>query len=317
LTLHDTATGQVVWAARLSPRVGASASGAVVSGPGLPRLLVASEGSRHLAAIDLDTAEVRWRYATRRGGVFRVRRAGKLLIVGNGEPALSALDVLSGEVIWRFCDPLGFSNHVAVDHDALFALAGDGAAVGRGAARLHHVDPWSGAVRWSVTVPAAASAIGPTLLGPQTVIVATHGRRGTCLIGFDRTTGAVRFDLAVCQSAAATVIVDDTIIVNSAGGELIAIDAADGQTRYRHVFAGGHEADRPRRLDPVLRSGALFVPQNELHMVRPRDGTLLGRVPADLVPDVFRVDERCHVYVVEESGHLAAFTAVPRLRLIK
>jgi outer membrane protein assembly factor BamB len=317
LTLHDTATGRVLWTARLSPRVGASASGAVISGPGLPRMLVASDGSRHLAAIDLDTAEVRWRYATRRGGVFRVRRAGKLLIVGNGESALSALDVLTGEVVWRFRDPLGFSSHAAVDHDALFALAADGSSAGRGTARLHHFDPWSGALRWSVTVPAGAVSTGAPLLAPETVVVATHGRRGTCLAGFDRKTGALRFDLAASVAAAATVVVDDTVILNSTSGELIAIDANDGQTRYRHVFAGGHEGDRPRRLDPVLRSGALFVPQHELHMVRPRDGTLLGRVPADLVPDLFRVDERCNVYVMEESGHLAAFTAAPRLMLVK
>ena len=32
------------------------------------------------------------------------------------------------------------------------------------------------------------------------------------------------------------------------------------------------EGDQPRKLEPILRSGALFVPQQQVHVVRPRDG---------------------------------------------
>ncbi len=316
LRLHDLGGGDTVWTTRLSPRVGTSASGAVVSAPGLPRMLIVSEGARHLAAVDLHGGEIKWRFAARRGGVFRLRRAGKLVIVASSDPALCALDVLTGEVVWRFCDRLRFASHVAVDHDALFAVAGGGAFVGRGGTRLHHLDPWSGAGRWSVDLPEHLAPVGAPLLGPETVVVATHGRRGTGLAGFDRKTGALRFDQAVCSSAASCLMVDGTVIVNGEGGELVGVSAADGSTRYRHVFAGGAEGDRPRRLEPVLRSGALFVPQTEVHVVRPHDGTILGRVPADIIPDLLRVGERCDVYVAEESGHLGAYEAGPRLTLV-
>jgi len=315
LHLHDLQSGEVLWTTQLTPRAGASTSGVVVSTHGLPRMLVVSEGARHLAAIDLHGGEVRWRYASRRSGMFRLRRAGKLLVVASGESALVALDVLTGEVVWRFCDRRRFASHVTVDQDALFAVSGDGAFVDRGSARLHHIDPWSGAARWSIDLPAETRPLGAPLLAADTVIIQTHGRRGTGLVGFDRTTGAPRFDVVACASAASCLVVDGTVILNSEGGELVAIDAKDGATRYRHVF-GGAEGDRPRRLEPMLRSGALFVPQSELFVVRPRDGKLLGRVPADLVPDLFRVDERCDVYVVEESGHIAAFSTGPRLRLV-
>ena len=236
--------------------------------------------------------------------------------MASSDPALCALDVLTGEVVWRFCDRLRFASHVAVDHDALFAIAGGGAFVGRGGTRLHHVDPWSGAGRWSVDLPEHLAPVGAPLLGPETVVIATHGRRGTGLAGFDRKTGALRFDQAVCSSAASCLMVDGTVIVNGEGGELVGISAADGSTRYRHVFAGGAEGDRPRRLEPVLRSGALFVPQTEVHVVRPHDGTILGRVPNDIIPDLLRVGERCDVYVAEESGHLGAYEAGPRLTLV-
>ncbi len=317
LTLHDLDGGDPIWSAQLAPRVGTSASGAVVSAPGLPRMLIVSDGARHLAAIDLHSGEVRWRFSARRGGGFRIRRAGKLVIVASGDPALTALDVLTGEVVWRFCDRLRFASHVAVDQDALFALAGDGAFVGRGGTRLHHVDPWSGQVRWSVDLPAHVAPVGAPLLGPETAVIVAHGRRGTSLTGFDRKTGALRFDTAVCSTTASCLMVDGTVIVNSEGGELVGVQAGDGSTRYRHVFAGAVEGDRPRRLEPVLRSGALFVPQTEVHVVRPQDGTLLGQLPGDIIPDLLRVDERCDVYVAEESGHMAAYSAAARLSLVR
>lgn len=315
LHLIDLQTGDVQWTTNLSPRTGTSTSGVVVNSPGLPRMIVVSEGTRHLAAVDLHGGDVRWRYASRRNGVFRVRRAGKLLVVASGETALVALDVLTGEVVWRVCDRRRFASHVAVDQESLFAISGDGAFVERGAAALHHVDPWSGASRWIVDLPTESAPVGAPLLARDTVVIVTHGRRGTGVLGFDRATGEKRFEGVACTAAASCVVVDGTIILNSEGGDLVGIDASDGSTRYRHVF-GSADGDRPRRLEPMLRSGALFVPQTELLIVRPRDGKLLGRVPADLIPDLFRVDEKCDVYVAEESGHIAAFSAGPRLRLI-
>lgn len=317
LYLHDLATGEIRWTTRLMPRVGAGASGAVINVPGLPRMLVISEGSKHLAAVDLCSGEVRWRFGARRAGMFRIKRAGKLLLSACGEPALTALDVLTGEVVWRYCDRLRFTSNVAVDNDSLFAYAGDGALVGRKGARLHHIDPWSGSVRFSVDLPAHASPIGAPLIAPETVIVSSNGRRGTSLIGFDRKTGEQRFDVTASTSTASCLVVDDAIIVNSEAGELVGIDTGTGKARYRHVFSNGPEGDRPRRLEPVLRSGALFVPQNEVHVVRPRDGTLLGRVPSDIIPDLLRVDEKCDVYMAEESGHIGAFTAAPRLSVVQ
>jgi outer membrane protein assembly factor BamB len=315
LGFFDLGTGETAWTTQLGPRVGTTASGAVVSAPGLPRMLILSEGARHLCAVDLHGGEIKWRFAARRGGVFRLRRAGKLAIVASGDPALTALDVLTGEVVWRFCDRLRFASHVAVDHDALFAVAGGGAFVGRGGARLHHFDPWSGERRWSVDLPESVAPVGAPLLGPETVIVATHGRQGTGLVGYDRKTGEQRFAVNAAGAAASCMMVDGNVIVNSEGGELVGVSADDGTTRYRHVFAG-NEGDRPRRLEPVLRSGALFVPQSEVHVVRPRDGVIIGKVPNDIIPDLLRVGEKCDVYVAEESGHLGAYESGPRLSLV-
>lgn len=315
LHLHDIATGDVLWSLKLSPRVPSATAGAVVSCPGLPRMLIITVGRRHLAAVDLDAGELRWRYAARRGGTFRIRRAGRLVVVAHGEQALTALDVMSGEIVWRVCDRLRFASSVAVDHDGLFAIAGDGTFIGRGGSRLHHIDPWSGEVRWSRDLPRLGAPVGAPLLTSDASVVVTHGRQGTGLCAFSRRDGEPRFQRIASAGASSCLALDDTVLVNSDAAELCAFDASDGSLRFRHVFGDGSE-DRPRRLEPVLRSGALFVPQGRVHVVRPRDGALLGSVPTDLVPDLLRVDEKCNVYVVEESGHLAAFGAAPRLTLV-
>ena len=94
---------------------------------------------------------------------------------------------------------------------------------------------------------------------------------------------------------------------NTPTGELLAIEATNGELRYRHLLGTVLETDIPRRLEPVLRSGALFVPHSNVHVFRPREA----------IPDLLRVDERCDVYVAEESGHLVSFAAGPRLSLVK
>jgi len=315
LHLHDLATGDVLWSLKLSPRVPSATAGAVISCPGLPRMLIITVGRRHLAAVDLDAGEVRWRYAARRGGTFRIRRAGRLVVVAHGEQALTALDVMSGEIVWRACDRLRFTSSVVVDHDALFATAGDGTFIGRGGSRLLHIDPWSGEVRWARDLPRLGAPVGAPLLTSDAAVVVTHGRQGTGLCAFDRRTGEPRFQRIASAGASSCLALDDTVLVNSDAAELCAFDATDGSLRFRHVFGDGSE-DRPRRLEPILRSGALFVPQSRVHVVRPRDGEILGTVPTDLVPDLLRVDEQCNVYVAEESGHLAAFSAAPRLTLV-
>jgi hypothetical protein len=111
--------------------------------------------------------------------------------------------------------------------------------------------------------------------------------------------------------------VDDTLVANSASGALLSIEAESGCLRYNHVFSRPVDADQPRRLEPVLRNGALFVPQHRVHVVRPRDGEVIGSVPTDLIPDLLRVDERCTAYIAEESGHLAAFAVAPKLELVR
>jgi outer membrane protein assembly factor BamB len=317
LVLVDVASGSTRAMVKLAPRVGAPITGAVVAGAGLPRLLIVSEGRRHLSAIDLDGGTVLWRHTADRPGTFRLRRAGRLVVVSSGERALYALDVVTGEIVWRFCDRLRFASTATVTEDALFAIAGDGALGGKSGAKVVHLCPWSGEERWSAALPGGVRPFGSPLVAGESVMVTALDKGGTSIVAFDRKTGEGRFAQRACRGVASAMVVDDVVVANSESGELVALDTASGALRYRHVMSEGIEGDRPRRLEAVLRSGALFVPQTAVHVVRPSDGTLLGTIVTDLIPDMLRVDERCDVYVAEESGHVAAFGRAAELRLVR
>jgi outer membrane protein assembly factor BamB len=318
VALYDFESGDILLTARVAPRAGGAVAGMAVNSPGLPRLLVMCEGKRHLSAIDLRSGEVRWRHSAHGGSLFRLRRAGRLLIVVAADATLTALDLASGEVVWRARDRLRFSTHVGLDHDSLFALAGEPDDTMRGALRLYHLDPYAGAIRWARDLPSGTRPLGAPLVTDRQVVLVTSDRRGLGLMALDRAEGKSTWSVrpGLFPVTSAWLAVDDAVVVNSGNGELLAVGTDNGEVRWRQRFTRGMEGDAPRRLEPILRSGALFVPQQEVKVVRPRDGALLGSIPTQVIPDLLRVDERCDVYVAEESGHLAAFRAGARLSVV-
>ncbi|MCL2726472.1 MAG: PQQ-like beta-propeller repeat protein [Polyangiaceae bacterium] len=329
IALHDFNTGDVILRTWIAPRTSGPCAGAVVATAGLPRLLIVTEGDKHLVALDLTSGEARWRYAWNgRGaaagatfsegivGALRLKRIGKLLYVASGDSALTAVDVQTGAVVWRVRDRLRFRSLPTVDHDALFAVAG---GVGS-AAKLHAFDPYSGHTAWSTALPTSPCTVeGPALLASTSVAVAVRDRRGLRLSAFDRNTGDTLFSTdPIAPVGTSWLAVDDLLVGNTPTGEVLGIDAAKGTVRWRRSLGRSVDSDVPRRLEPVLRSGALFVPHTDVQIFRPSDGGHLGTIgPCDAIPDLLRVDERCDVYAAEESGHMVAFGAGPRLSLVK
>jgi outer membrane protein assembly factor BamB len=315
LRIHDLAGGAVRSVTKLSPRAGGGAAGALVNTPGLPQLLLIAEGDRSVTAVDLVTGDVRWRHTAVRPANFRLRRAGRLVLMSGGDSALTALDVTTGETVWRVRDRLPFSGDIAVAGDSAFALSTSAV----GAARLHHIDLWSGVTHWTSFVEEQPVFGQQPLLSGAAVIVPSKDRRGTGVLAFDRETGAALWDHEPGLSASATswCALEDSIVGNSAAGTVLCLDADSGEVKYNHIFSRQIEGDQPRRLQPIVRNGALFVPQHQVLVLRPATGDIIGELPCDLIPDRLLVDESCNVYVAEESGHLAAYGVAPRLQLVK
>jgi len=312
LSCHTLEDGEVRFTARVTPRAAGGTSGSVLYGGGLPKLLALAEGDRQVSGIDLVTGEIRWRYTAPRRAAFRVRRAGKLLVVAGGDTRVVGLDGATGEVVWSFSSPIPFTGDVVFDHDSGYALSGSTG----GACYLHRFNPWSGKADWCIELDERPRS---PLLTNSAVVLPTVDSEGIGATAYDRESGKKLWEHApgLLSAATAWLAVDDTVIANCASGVLLGLDAASGTLRYNHICAQASQCDQPRRLEPVLRSGALFVPQHEVSVVRPRDGELLGTIPSDLVPDLIRVEERCDVYIAEESGHLAAFGAAAKLVVVK
>lgn len=315
--LRSVATGEVLWATRVAPRVGVTTRAHAVAAPGLPRMVVLPEGERRLVALDLRTGEARWAYTSRHGGMFRFRRAGRLLLVTAGDPSVVAIDLHSGEVVWRFGDRMPITTAPVLHQDLCLCVAGD-----RGRATVHALGAYTGALAWTAEAPAPACA--PVVVSGDTAGLLLGTREGISLLGLDTQNGQRRFEapLGVLvggagQRPSATAF-DDTIVANLPTGRVLAVGARDGATRWVRTFRAPVADDVPRRLDPQLRAGALFVPQSALAVLRPRDGSTLAEVEAcDLVPDLLRVDEHCALYVGEESGHLGCFELGARLRVLR
>jgi hypothetical protein len=112
--------------------------------------------------------------------------------------------------------------------------------------------------------------------------------------------------------------VDQHLVLNTPAGSIHALDITNGQSCWAHRMADPLRDDVPRRLEPVLRGGALFVPSASVHVLRPADGSVMGGPISDgIIPDFMRVDERGWLYLAEESGHLQAYAPAPNLRLIR
>jgi outer membrane protein assembly factor BamB len=310
LSSVDLGTGETRFALQLKPRTGGGAAGSVVYTEGLPKILALTEGDSQISAVDLITGEVRWRHTASRPGSYRLRRVGKLLLVAGGSSTLFALDLATGDAVWRHVSRLPFTGALAIDPKSALAIGG-----APGSWHLTHLDPWTGCQTWSEEIQEAPLPGKHPLLTSKVVVVPVGNEETAGAEAFDRDTGRSlwRHHASLASATSAWLAVDDLIVINDGAGVLTCLDASTGRPLYNHVFAGSSDADTPRRLEPVLRNGALFVPQQQVHVVRPRSGEIIGAVPPDLVPDLLRVDERCDVYVGEESGHLAAFGTAPRL----
>jgi outer membrane protein assembly factor BamB len=311
--LCNVEDGEPYCSTQISPRIGGPAIGLMAGGDKLPPIAILTEGAHRLVAIDVRTGEPRWRFASRSGGEFRMTKVGRVLLVTCGEEAIHALDIATGEDVWRFAERGCFQFKPLVSNETVVAAA----VRGRREGALFAIDLYSGQPRWQRELP------GPPTSDPcaaaNVALVSTAGDEAKlsahCLQTGESLWQTRDPGLGI---GGAGLTFDETWIVNAPFGQLSALDVRTGNLRWSANLADALADEIPRRLEPVLRGGALFVPASSVHVVRPADGERLSlSLPCDLVPDLMRVDERGWVYVAEESGYVAGYAPKPMLTLIK
>jgi outer membrane protein assembly factor BamB len=239
-------------------------------------------------------------------------------LVVSGDSSIDAIDVSTGEVVWRWSDSGRISLAPAITRDHALAVAQEGP----GASTLLCFDLFSGQLvfKRSLGAAAVASPLATDGLALVTCAPSTAQSAAYQLIACDLVSGEERFraeDPGLAEGGAA-LVVDQHLVVNAPSGRASALDLSSGELRWQHRLADPARDDVPRRFEPVLRGGALFLPSANVHVVRPTDGTLIGGPIAErIIPDFMRVDERGWLYVAEESGMIEAHAPIPTLRLVK
>jgi outer membrane protein assembly factor BamB len=311
--LCNVADGEPYCSTHITPRIGGPPVGLMAGGDNLPPVAVLTEGSHRLVAIDVRTGEPRWRFASRSGTEFRMTKAGRMLLVTCGEEAIHALDMATGEGVWRFAEGGCFQLKPLVSHEIVVAAA----LRGRREGALFAIDLYTGQPRWQRELS------GPPSSNPcaaaHLALVSTAGEEAS-LCAHNLRTGEPLWETRDpgLGIGGAGMTIDEAWIVNAPFGRLSALDVRSGELRWNANLADALADEIPRRLEPVLRGGALFVPASSVHVVRPSDGEKLSAsLPCDLVPDLMRVDERGWVYIAEESGYVAAYAPRPALTLIQ
>ncbi len=318
--------GDELFATRVRPRAGGPLGGVTVSGPGLPKLLLVTDGDKHLLAVDLATGEHRWRMPLGDAGILRLKRAGRLAYATTGSGVLSAIDVVTGDLVWRVRERHRFSSGVSVHGETLAGVVGGWET----RASLRITDAFSGEAVARIALhrdiageldvshdDLLYSIDEAPLLTPSACIVVVRVPEGLKLFAYDRASCKRRWTTGYPLAlGTAVVAVDERVVANAPDGTLLALDARTGTQVFAHRSDLADQGTPPRRLEPVLRAGALFIPSTKVDVYRPDDGARLGQVPCDIVPDLLRVDDRCGVYVAEESGHLRAYGAGARLGVV-
>jgi outer membrane protein assembly factor BamB len=315
ISLCDTRDGETYARTRIALPSLDGLRAKYIGGGDIPPMVVVGEGDDRLVAVDLRTAEPRWRFHGPRRSGFRMKRAGRLLITVAGGSEISAIDVISGEVIWRYLDGSQFWLDPAVSRHMVITVA---THPGHNETYLYGIDLFSGQLTWRRPLAASPSG-GPMQFGPSAAI-ALGDAAEPLLASFDPASGNLRWmvpDPGVNQGGSCMAF-DSNFVVNTPSGRIAAMNVDSGLTLWTRTLSHPVADEIPRRLEPVLRSGALFVPSATVHVLRPSDGEPLGGdFPCDLIPDFLRVDERSWVYVAEESGLLQAFAPTPHLELVR
>jgi outer membrane protein assembly factor BamB len=245
----DAATGQERWRAPL----GGGATGAAVVGT------TVLTGGDALVARDTATGDERWRLGPAMAVTAPVA-CGELAYAG-GARGVFAIEVATGAERWRFLTGTAMGAPAA---------SGDAVAVRSGDGVLYVLDAATGRERWSVGTgggPLPVLAGGAVVVGAERG--ALGGRHGTLTV-FDLGAGGERWrvELSAGVTGAPTpsgplatpALAGETVYLAAGSGgpvdgsgSLVALDAATGAVRWRHVLP--HVLVSP----PVVANGVAYV----------------------------------------------------------
>ncbi len=312
--LIDLFSGVLRWRVSLAPRSGGAPVLLVTEHGPSPGLVIAAEEERKIVALDMRSGELRWRFATPRGGRFALRRYGRLLYIASSDSHFNAVDVEDGTLVWRFIDRTRFLTPPAVSGDTMLVVGG---RPGRPEGRMYALNAFSGERIWMT--PLKGGAMTAPIIADNAALVPIRANNQHEFVALDIHSGEElwRRNCSGWADPSALMALDRQFIINAAGGVICAIGARDGEEKWTTKLGPTCSDDVPLNLKVMLRGGMLFVPADTVYVVRPDNGKVihsLGGEPP--VPDLLQVDPSCAVFVAEDSGHMAMYSLLSSLRVV-
>ena len=313
--------------ARRRPR-----AGAVVHLPGLPRLVIVTEGEHHLVAIDLTSGEPRWRWAwggraqpargAPRRAAHEARRQAPLLHVRRQRPHRARRHDRRRRLARARPPPLPRRPRRSTTTPSSPSRAGRSSAA-RFTRSTRSPGTCAGRRTLRRSDGRAVHRRGGRRSSPAGVVaVPVRDARGSRLVAHDRETGRARAGSPRRASLPRGRRGSRWTTSSSATPRRASSSPSTrrpGELRWRHVLGRAPSSPTsPAGSSPSSAAARSSSRTPTSRVLRPRDGALLGRIaPSEAIPDLLRVDERCDVYVAEESGHLVSFARWRRLSLVR
>lgn len=252
LDVVDAAKGKLLYSVALGTG-GGYAGPAVIDGVAYAVDYDPASGQgAELFAVDLAARDVRWRFPAGKNGRSSPTIAAGSVYLGD-DSGVFALDAATGSERWRYTTPDEapvFCPVTVVGDLALFSTSGPG---GVRTGSTYALELSTGALRWSVP-SGPTDWMGALASDGETVFVTTG--YGAELRALSLADGAQRWSATMPGGAwAAPAVSDGVVFAGSYDGVLHAIDALNGEERWREQVAKKGFSAGPAVLDGVVFAG--------------------------------------------------------------
>ena len=180
-------------------------------------------------AVDPESGEERWWFATGGSAVLPPVVSGDVVQVGSSDGRIYGVDVANGSERWR-TPASGAIRTLTTSAGILYTLGSDGTTAAFDAA--------SGVPRWRVEDDQGDTAIG--------LLVGTGGGvsvSGGTVRAWDLATGSERWRVGA-PIVPKIVVADGLVLIGGADGSLHAVDAVQGMERWRFATGAPVRSDR-------------------------------------------------------------------------
>lgn len=206
-------------------------------------MIYVGSGDRQVHAIDMQTGAFRWRFATRDAVIATPAVSGDVVYAGSEDRTLYALDARTGALLNAFTTGGPIAVAPAVNGNTVYAGSDDGA--------LYALDTADLSLRWAF---AAGSAIAsaPLVMSDTVYFGARDGMLYALKADSASQDGEVVWQLQALEPVTGRIQWKDGVLFAAAEYDLISVDAATGQLRWRRSSDGNYGS-------PLVLDNSIFI----------------------------------------------------------